>query len=245
VPVKMKKLPSWFSDFYRSSNKPIEGRRVVLDLGELASFKGEPGTDGIKGEKGEKGDKGDRGDQGIQGVQGAKGERGEKGDKGDRGESGAKGAKGDKGDAGAKGDTGDRGETPRHEVKDDKIRFFQAGGFWGEWIDLKGTTKIVGGGGGLATVTTTSQMSDLKSMIKDGVTNYYRELTNDGDGNPTLIEVYTSVDKAQHLFTKTLVWTDGNPTNTVTVDHTDNKTLTSDITYDVDGNIETITEVLT
>lgn len=57
---------------------------------------------------------------------------------GARGEQGLVGEKGDKGEQGDKGDKGEQGEIPAHEWLGTKLRFQNADGTWGEWVELKG-----------------------------------------------------------------------------------------------------------
>lgn len=74
--------------------------------------------------------------------------------------------------------------------------------------------------------------------------NFYKEYTVDVDGNPTLIETYTDATKTTHLFTKTLTWVNGLVTQTVETNIQTGAVLTTTYTYDVNEDIETVTQVL-
>lgn len=51
------------------------------------------------------------------------------------------------GDRGAQGVAGEIGPMPAHEWSGTKLRFEEAPGTWGEWVDLRGPRGIGGGGG--------------------------------------------------------------------------------------------------
>lgn len=70
----------------------------------------------------------------------------------------------------------------------------------------------------------------------------YKELTYVG-GDISQIDIWENNTKALKLFTKVITYTTGNITQTVLTDEQNAKTLTKDITYDIQGNIETVTEV--
>lgn len=62
-------------------------------------------------------------------------------------EPGERGARGPKGERGPKGDTGARGPIPDHEWDGTRLRFQEADGDWGKWVDLKGPPGQNGFGG--------------------------------------------------------------------------------------------------
>lgn len=51
------------------------------------------------------------------------------------------------GERGLQGDPGEIGPMPAHEWSGTKLRFEEAPGAWGEWVDLRGPRGIGGGGG--------------------------------------------------------------------------------------------------
>jgi len=103
-----------------------------------------------------KGPKGTDGKDGIS-IQGPMGLTGRDGKNGERGEPGI------------------QGPPPKHEldVQENRIRFENQDGSWGEWIDLKRiiVNKMMGGGGG------SGGISDLSAFttadLAEGVTNLY------------------------------------------------------------------------
>lgn len=123
----------------------------------LQGPKGLKGDKGDRGEKGETGEEGPRGEQGPRGLEGAPGPRGEvglPGERGPQGEEGPQGPRGPVGEPGPQGLPGEQGPPPKHEInhREFKIRFEEAPGVWGEWIDLKHITvnRVGGGGGGVS-----------------------------------------------------------------------------------------------
>jgi len=65
----------------------------------------------------------------------------------------AKGDKGEPGPQGPKGDKGEKGDKPRHQWNGTLLRFEQADGGWGKFVDLqgpKGARDPRGTGGGSA-----------------------------------------------------------------------------------------------
>jgi len=99
----------------------------------------------------------------------------------------------------------------------------------------------------LATVQKGTQESrqylELKSLTKVGQNSYYKEFTF-VDGNPTSIDVWTDSGKATKLFTKSITWSAGNATDIVVTDEQSGVVLTTALTYDGDGNVDTITEFM-
>lgn len=233
---KANKVPDWFANLF-SSNKTILDKKtpVFLNLGSIEDFKGEAGQDGKKGDKG---DRGERGPQGPQGPRGLQGKQGEKGDKGDPGETGKDGERGLE---------GKMGPMPKHETEGNKIRFEIAPNKWGDWIKVQ---TLMGsglrGGGNLATKddAQTSQLVIFRTLLNDDYTGFYGTQTNDGDGNPTLIEIYADAGKTDLLFTKEITWTSGNPTEIVITDKKSGAVFTSTATFDASGNRETFSEIL-
>lgn len=137
----------------KASNDDAEGFSFYID-GDHVSVEALKTVDPelLRGPPGPPGDKGDRGEKGEDGKDGV----GFKGDKGDKGE---KGEDGERGPRGFVGDTGPIGPMPRHQIRDDEIRFEIEEGVWGPWIDLgKAIAKLLkakvsvalgaGGGGG-------------------------------------------------------------------------------------------------
>lgn len=254
----VQRIPNWAAALIRE-NKELRQQQetlddrtpLTLDLGRLADYKGPKGDQGRQGVPGPKGDTGAQGPQGVPGPKGDKGDQGPKGDRGPRGANGAKGAAGAKG---AKGDTGDVGPMPKHQIeqltgKDSgyRIRFERAPGKWGRWITLhdgKGTDGAASGG--VAYIAGTGpQISDLKTMTKEGVTEYFRDRDFDADDQPILIEVYDGQDATgSKLFTQVLTWVSGNCEQTVTTDEQTGAVLTITHTFDAKGNYVTSTEVL-
>jgi hypothetical protein len=58
------------------------------------------------------------------------------------------GEPGKRGPPGPKGSPGDIGPMPQHEWRGTELRFENAPGEWGEFVDLQGrSTQVVGGGG--------------------------------------------------------------------------------------------------
>ncbi len=79
---------------------------------------------------------------------GPEGGVGPTGPAGPRGPTGAAGKDGADGAQGPTGATGPMGPMPRHEWKGTQLRFQQAEGEWGKWVDLKGKPGANGSSGG-------------------------------------------------------------------------------------------------
>ena len=78
---------------------------------------------------------------------------------------------------------------------------------------------------------------------KSRLSNYYHEISYTVAGNVDTIQVWENNTKTTKLFTKALTYdsTSGNLTQIVVTDNVNSSTLTKAFTYDVDGNLETIT----
>lgn len=100
------------------------------------------------GPTGATGPAGPAGATGPAGADGRDGATGATGPAGPAGRDGATGATGAAGPAGPTGPTGPMGPMPRHEWKGTQLRFQQAEGEWGKWVDLQGKPGRNGGGGG-------------------------------------------------------------------------------------------------
>ena len=100
-----------------------------------------------------------------------------------------------------------------------------------EWLDsLQGTSAD-------------PARADIEGMYKSAYANAYKEFSYT-DGNLSTIEVWTDASKITKLFTKTIVYTDGNITGVTLVDNDNNHSLSKTITYS-NGNIDTITVTYT
>lgn len=66
------------------------------------------------------------------------------------GPEGPRGAPGPKGDEGPEGEEGEAGPPPEHEWRGTRIRFRHPDGSWGKWVELKGQTTVVSGGGAIS-----------------------------------------------------------------------------------------------
>ena len=250
MPTEAKKIPAWAANLIREMRNQIRSdqTRLTFDLGRIADFKGDTGKTGKTGKTGERGLPGKPGTPGKDGKRGATGATGPRGPKGATGPRGPRGLQGNQGAQGAQGDTGAMGPMPRHEVdkttKGYRIRFESAPGKWGNWINLPTSGS---GNHGVAYISGTGpQLADLKTMTKEGITNYFREREYDSDNQPTLVEVYDGTDNTgTKLFTQQLTWTSGNCEQTVTTDEQTDAVLTITHTFDSNGNYVTSTEILT
>ena len=101
-------------------------------------IQGPAGADGKQGPAGEKGDTGPQGDPGPKGDPGIQGPEGPQGPQGEQGAKGDPGPKGDTGDTGPAGADGAQGLPPEHEWQGTSLRFKQADGSWGQFINLRG-----------------------------------------------------------------------------------------------------------
>ena len=83
---------------------------------------------------------------------------------------------------------------------------------------------------------------EIDSDFKAAYSNYYHEITYTS-GNVSSIDIWENSGKTTKLFTKALTYdgTTGNLTQIVVTDEVNSSTLTKAFTYDVDGNLETIT----
>ena len=147
--------------------------------------KGEPGARGLRGLKGGQGEQGSRGLKGDQGIQGPKGDKGNKGDKGDPGPPGEQGKKGERGLRGLKGA---KGSTPKHEIKDKKIRFEKPDGKWGKWINLGvegGGTLVIPSLGDLSStpVTTDDVIYGTDTQHLDTLQEFINHVWSAGSGS--------------------------------------------------------------
>lgn len=246
---RVRRVPGWVRD--------------VLQPYERASVQALRGLPGPQGPKGDTGDTGERGRPGIpgapgaagapgkqgpQGIPGAPGKQGQRGLRGYKGEKGLPGAPGKQGPQGPKGDKGDMGPMPKHEIagtKDaPKLRFEKAPGKWGAWIEIPAASGK--SSPGVAYIAGTGpQISDLKTLTKEGQRRYYRQRTVDGSGNPTEINVYTDDTLTTQLFSQVLTWDgSGNCTQTVTTDIQTGAVLTITHSDFVNGIPQTSDEVL-
>jgi hypothetical protein len=84
----------------------------------------------------------------------------------------AKGDKGEPGPQGPKGDKGDKGDKPRHQWNGTLLRFEQADGSWGKFVDLQGPKGARGprgtGGGSAAGGGDVSYIRDTPMTISLG-----------------------------------------------------------------------------
>jgi hypothetical protein len=99
---------------------------------------GRDGLDGRHGLDGANGRNGAPGPQGVKGADGLIGPAGAQGERGAVGERGVPGIPGPMGPQGPQGPQGDVGPVPRHEWRGTSLRFEQASGKWGQWVDLRG-----------------------------------------------------------------------------------------------------------
>ena len=92
----------------------------------------------------------------------------------------------------------------------------------------------------LATSNTGIDIIDLD--FKAAYSSYYHEITYTS-GNVSSIDIWEDSGKSTKLFTKALTYdgTSGNLTQIVVTDNVNSSTLTKAFTYDIDGNLETIT----
>ncbi len=119
--------------------KPEEALRLGL-------LDGKDGVDGIPGEQGIQGPEGPTGRDGLDGKDGVSvvGQPGKDGADGKDGVSGKDAI----GEDGEKGDTGEIGPQPMHEWRGEALRFEEAPGEWGKFVNLRGTPGPSGGGSG-------------------------------------------------------------------------------------------------
>lgn len=101
-------------------------RALKASFKTLSKQSGPPGVDGINGQDGAPGRDGADGKDGAPGRDGADGKDGVHGRDGVDGKDGA---------------------TPKHEWSGSKLRFEQADGSWGEWVDLRGPKGATGKNG--------------------------------------------------------------------------------------------------
>lgn len=78
--------------------------------------------------------------------------------------------------------------------------------------------------------------------FKAAYSSYYHEISYTS-GNVSSIDIWEDSGKSTKLFTKALTYdgTSGNLTQIVVTDNVNSSTLTKAFTYDVDGNLATIT----
>ena len=83
---------------------------------------------------------------------------------------------------------------------------------------------------------------EIDSDFKAAYSNYYHEITYNS-GNVSSIDIWENSGKTTKLFTKALTYdgTTGNLTQIVVTDEVNSSTLTKAFTYDVNGNLQTIT----
>jgi hypothetical protein len=103
--------------------------------------------------------KGPKGDPGIQGPQGERGLPGAAGPTGPQGPQGLRGIQ---------GETGAKGNPPTHEWDNTELRFENADGSWGDFVDLKGEKGDPGIGINLkGSVATESDLTDIVGEAGD------------------------------------------------------------------------------
>ena len=95
----------------------------------------------------------------------------------------------------------------------------------------------------ISSLATSSGGTDIIDLdFKAAYSSYYHEITYTS-GNVSSIDIWEDSGKSTKLFTKALTYdgTSGNLTQIVVTDNVNSSTLTKAFTYDVDGNLETIT----
>ena len=84
--------------------------------------------------------------------------------------------------------------------------------------------------------------TELKSLsTRIGLTDNYSELTFD-EGLLTALTTWADSGKATKVSSKAFTYTSGNLTSVVEKDASDVTTLTKTLTYDTDGNLESLTK---
>lgn len=83
---------------------------------------------------------------------------------------------------------------------------------------------------------------EIEELFKYSYATAYSELSYDVNGNLVTIDIYENSDKLIKLFTKTITYDSGNISIINITDETNSNTLTKTFTYDISGNIETITK---
>ena len=84
--------------------------------------------------------------------------------------------------------------------------------------------------------------TELKSLsTRIGLTDNYSEFTFD-EGLLTALTTWADSGKATKVSSKAFTYTDGNLTSVVEKDGSDVTTLTKTLTYDTDGNLESLTK---
>ena len=91
--------------------------------------------------------------------------------------------------------------------------------------------------------TTLRQVVELSSLWKTALATGYRELTYTS-GDLTQVDVWEDSGKATKLFTRVLTYTLGNLTQVLTTDNLTSSTQTKILTYDIDGDLETVTTTI-
>jgi len=81
---------------------------------------------------------------------------------------------------------------------------------------------------------------ELEMAFKTANLTNYKEFGYDIDNSLNLITIYENDTKAVTLFTKSLIYTNGNLSQTVLTRITDSAILTKDISYDINGLLESI-----
>ncbi len=99
---------------------------------------GVDGAAGPQGPQGELGPRGPAGDEGPQGQRGPQGEAGPAGAQGPQGAIGPRGEQGPAGPAGPEGPAGAAGAAPAHEWDETRLRFADADGRFGDFVELRG-----------------------------------------------------------------------------------------------------------
>ena len=89
------------------------------------------------------------------------------------------------------------------------------------------------------------QRTKLENQFNFAYNNHYTELSYDGSGNLTTVEIWEDNTKALKLFTRTLSYTGSDLTSATTTDELTLVELTKTFTYDVDGNLTTVTATVT
>jgi hypothetical protein len=89
-----------------------------------------------------------------------------------------------------------------------------------------------------------SERNNIETLFNCAYLTAYHELTYDVDGNVTNVDVWDTALKGTKLFSKVISYSGGNIDEVTITDELTSKVLTKSITYDVDGNIETVTKVI-
>lgn len=95
----------------------------------------------------------------------------------------------------------------------------------------------------ISSLATSSGGTDIIDLdFKAAYSSYYHEISY-SSGNVSSIDIWEDSGRSTKLFTKALTYdsTSGNLTQIVVTDNVNSSTLTKAFTYDVDGNLETIT----